>query len=622
MGQKWDGGDVAFDPDTWEALGEHLLPGTFCQICASSRGSHRVAVALEDAGYIMHPTIYRVTTGDGTTLWTYGPDSSEAGALNTPAILAWVQAQGMAKTTRIDTQIATMHDVDWPISQASDGMGRTNQWLTAVGPTSLAQVWSGHRYGRQTLRPSIEPIIVCQWPYQGRPVDSIVETGAGALWIDGTRVKGPLDGVWGTNQIGCQSAFNDSPGNPDYRTQAHPGGRWPKNAILEHTPDCYQLVETDTCVTCKGKGRLAVTPYWQTSCHKCHKVTEGRHKQCPNCGNDTLETETDWTSPNAMELEPLCWHIIKYKQCTHCTGTGHTSTPGTVAITPLEGHRPNPVTHQADGRIQFNKKPPGYQKISYTSKDGTETMLRYACLQQCVICNSTWTASDKTPCPQCEGESEWRCPVRALDEDAGERKVGHMKPGQQRVASRGQGGYRGGMPDTASSTGTYGDTGSAHRFYFTADWSLDVAEQLASARPFKYCPKASRDKDRMWPMLYWARRGDDWEEVDYETYKALFIEEEEKFAETGSRPRLCAAGNIHVAVKPLKLTEWLARLVLPPPEYGPRRLLVPFCGTGSEMIGGGLAGFEVVEGVEMGRANVRMSRARLAYWLGEKSNEL
>ncbi len=175
------------------------------------------------------------------------------------------------------------------------------------------------------------------------------------------------------------------------------------------------------------------------------------------------------------------------------------------------------------------------------------------------------------------------------------------------------------MPDTASSAGSYGDTGPVHRFYFNADWSLDVAEQLATTLPFKYCPKASgSEKNKMWPMLYWAKRGDDWVEVDYETYKALYLEEERGFAETGTRPRLCAAGNIHVAVKPLRLTEWLARLVLPPHEYGPRRLLVPFCGTGSEMIGGGLAGFEVVEGIEMGRANVRTSRARLAYWLGSR----
>src|SRR5262245_52185230 len=29
MDQRWDGGDIAFRPDTWKALAQHLLPGAF-----------------------------------------------------------------------------------------------------------------------------------------------------------------------------------------------------------------------------------------------------------------------------------------------------------------------------------------------------------------------------------------------------------------------------------------------------------------------------------------------------------------------------------------------------------------------------------------------------------------
>ena len=50
MGKKWDGGDIAFDPDTWAGLAEHLHPGGFGMAFASSRGWHRLAVAIEDAG--------------------------------------------------------------------------------------------------------------------------------------------------------------------------------------------------------------------------------------------------------------------------------------------------------------------------------------------------------------------------------------------------------------------------------------------------------------------------------------------------------------------------------------------------------------------------------------------
>jgi hypothetical protein len=43
---------------------------------------------------------------------------------------------------------------------------------------------------------------------------------------------------------------------------------------------------------------------------------------------------------------------------------------------------------------------------------------------------------------------------------------GMMKAGQRRQASLGGGGYHGNMPDEATASGTYGDTGSASRFFF------------------------------------------------------------------------------------------------------------------------------------------------------------
>lgn len=57
-------------------------------------------------------------------------------------------------------------------------------------------------------------------------------------------------------------------------------------------------------------------------------------------------------------------------------------------------------------------------------------------------------------------------------------------------------------------------------------------------------------------------------------------------------------GNIHPTVKPLKLTEWLAKLLLPPFTDEPRRMVVPFCGSGSEMLGSLSAGWESAFGIE------------------------
>jgi hypothetical protein len=57
--------------------------------------------------------------------------------------------------------------------------------------------------------------------------------------------------------------------------------------------------------------------------------------------------------------------------------------------------------------------------------------------------------------------------------------------------------------------------------------------------------------------------------------------------------------NTHPCVKPIELNRYLANLILPPErENTPRRLLAPFTGSGSEMIGGLLTGWEDVVSIE------------------------
>ena len=80
--------------------------------------------------------------------------------------------------------------------------------------------------------------------------------------------------------------------------------------------------------------------------------------------------------------------------------------------------------------------------------------------------------------------------------------------------------------------------------------------------------------------------------------------------------------NVHPTVKPLSLTKYLATLIKPPTGG---RLLVPFSGSGSEMIGALQAGWEYVEGVELTEEYIPISEARIKYWTNikeEKSNQM
>ena len=67
-------------------------------------------------------------------------------------------------------------------------------------------------------------------------------------------------------------------------------------------------------------------------------------------------------------------------------------------------------------------------------------------------------------------------------------------------------------------------------------------------------------------------------------------------------------GNNHPTVKPLKLIEYLARLILPP-QGG--KLLVPFSGSGSEMLGARNAGWKDVTGIEQSHEYAAIARRRL-----------
>jgi hypothetical protein len=101
---------------------------------------------------------------------------------------------------------------------------------------------------------------------------------------------------------------------------------------------------------------------------------------------------------------------------------------------------------------------------------------------------------------------------------------------------------------------------------------------------------------------------------------ADLLGEPSRFFYVGKAPKKersigCTHKNEHRTVKPLSLTTWLATLMLPPTRAsgGARRLLVPFAGSGSEMIGALRAGWEEVVGIELDEGHAATARERLTY---------
>jgi hypothetical protein len=228
MGKSWDRSGVSFRPETWAALAEHLHDGAFIMAFASARGWHRQAVAMEDAGLIMHPTIFG---------WGFG--------------------SGFPKASRIDTRVDDIAGVErkkqlvptkkgnLPEQAGMIALGATGFTNISEPVTTLAKAWVSHRYGLQALKPALEPILVFQKPYSGKPVDSITCTGAGALNIDGGRIRiSDNDGSnFRINNEQNNGKLCHSEITKDVISERHPLGRWPANLVLCHHSNCQYVGE-------------------------------------------------------------------------------------------------------------------------------------------------------------------------------------------------------------------------------------------------------------------------------------------------------------------------------------------------------------------------------------------
>jgi len=346
MGQEWDGGDIAFRPETWLDFGELLYPGAFGIAFASCRGYHRMAVAIEDAGFIIHPMI------------------------------GWLYGQGFPKAHQVKGD----------------------------------KQFKEHRYGLQALKPALEPLVVFQKPYEGKPLDCIKQTGAGTLNIGGCRIAGedvPVNVLEKWSGLGQEK-------QPKYKATKNTLGRWPANIMHD--------------------------------------------------GSDEVLN-------------------------------GFPQSAGQLAAS------------RADGSPKHNMI---YGKMNHV----TQSML-----------------------PR-------------------------------------------------------NDSGSAARFFYAAKASkrekdegcYEIEETRSKCRPNE--PETGYKDDALCARLHKSTK----------------------------------AHNSHPTVKPLALCKWLATLLLPPDAYAPRRLFVPFAGSGSEMIGADIAGWEEIIGVEFMAEYTQLAKSRIAYWHTHKGD--
>jgi site-specific DNA-methyltransferase (adenine-specific) len=171
MGKGWDNAGVSFNKATWRKCLKVLKPGGYLLAFGGTRTYHRIACAVEDAGFEIRDCI----------MWLYG--SGFPKSMNI----------GLAVDKKLGNESKVIGE------GRSGGTSRAYQSLetTTAGAYQLKEAQNEWKGWGTALKPSYEPIIVARKPFRGSLVDNVMEYGVGGLNIDECRV-----GDSGKNVVG------------------------------------------------------------------------------------------------------------------------------------------------------------------------------------------------------------------------------------------------------------------------------------------------------------------------------------------------------------------------------------------------------------------------------------
>lgn len=195
MGKSWDHGVPGVE--YWGQVMRVLKPGAHLLAFGGTRTFHRLACAIEDAGFEIRDCI----------MWVYG--------------------SGFPKSL--------------DVSKAIDKSGG-QPWGNFASLLDAARQWNG--WGT-AMKPSWEPIIVARKPLIGTVAQNVLQHGTGGINIDACRIGTADDlngGRYSDNKQGDDgnsygSGFNRR-SELDY---TQPPGRWPANLIHDGSEEVVEL---------------------------------------------------------------------------------------------------------------------------------------------------------------------------------------------------------------------------------------------------------------------------------------------------------------------------------------------------------------------------------------------
>jgi site-specific DNA-methyltransferase (adenine-specific) len=220
MGQKWDTGEVAFDPKFWRRVYRVLKPGAHLLAFGGTRTYHRLVCAIEDAGFEVRdciiwaygsgfPKSHDVSKGIDATLLHGGSNSRRLKRANDGRT-----GPGRLRPRTQNNGIVT----------AVTGDKQTGRIIKDTPSTPEGEQWAG--WGT-ALKPAAELVVLARKPLSERTVaKNVLAHGTGALNIDACRV-GMEGGTRGENY--AKTGLFGIGGKADI--QSIDAGRWPANLI-------------------------------------------------------------------------------------------------------------------------------------------------------------------------------------------------------------------------------------------------------------------------------------------------------------------------------------------------------------------------------------------------------
>lgn len=292
MNKSWDNSGIAFQKETWRKCHDALKSGGYMLVFGGSRTFHRIACAIEDAGFEIRDTIMWLygsgfpksmdiskqidKRGGKSTSWfgeylknvlkernmTQSDLSKHFLSKNggiTGCVHNWVEGKNMPTVKQfnkiceiLDLPFEKMKEAEREvigkkeytdnknIMSVSNYNGERIHLDITIPSTDLAKQWDG--WGTN-LKPSFEPIIVARKPLKDSLVNNIIENGVGGINIDECRVE--LNGDKKTRS-GCKTR-EDNISHLKFRAnqvnkEDNSKGRFPSNTILTYDDSDFDEV--------------------------------------------------------------------------------------------------------------------------------------------------------------------------------------------------------------------------------------------------------------------------------------------------------------------------------------------------------------------------------------------